>query len=122
MKDSRVLYKEIKGCDDCPYLQLDTWDDKGLYYTTCLYDDREIVDDCYDIIGLFRGCHLPLLKDIERYLRYIRKDGSIECCGNCRNWEYKGYNVKSKKDKGYCRLHNICISCDSYSLLCFQSV
>ena len=72
MMDSRIIYEEVNGCEGCLHNR------NGMCYKLSQPISRVRFDE---------DCPLPTLTDVEKYLRYITKDGKLDCCGNCRNWK-----------------------------------
>ena len=89
----RVIYDTTEDCKKCPYNQ-------GKICTKLM---KYLWDICFE-----RDCPLPLLEEVEQFTRYVTKDKSLHCHGNCRNWERWDYNKHLKTDVGVCKANGHC--------------
>ena len=87
----RVIYETIKGCRECHYNKCQM----------CYKLSRPIQELCYEV-----DCPLPTLEKVEQFTRYITPDKSLDCHGNCKNWQRWEYNKHINTDLG------ICCACD----------
>ena len=83
----RVLYKEIRGCDECPQNKC------GMCYEL----STPIKNLSFKI-----DCPLPNKEDVEGFTRYITNEKTLAACGNCKYWERWGYNKPLKTELGIC--------------------
>ena len=83
----RVIYETINGCRECHFNKCQM----------CYKLSRPIGEICYEV-----DCPLPTLEKVEQFTRYITKDKSLKCHGNCRNWRRWHYNKHLKTDEGVC--------------------
>ena len=84
----RVIYDTTENCTKCPYNQSHV----------CLRLGKYLFDICFE-----RDCPLPLLEEVESFTRYITKDKSLKCHGNCKHWQRWEYNKHIGTDLGICK-------------------
>ncbi len=89
----RVIYEVTEDCNKCPYK-------RG---SVCMRLGKYLFDVCFE-----RDCPLPLLEEVEQFTRYITKDKSLKCHGNCKNWERWHYNKALNSEVGVCKASCIC--------------
>jgi len=58
---------------------------------------KYLFDICFET-----DCPLPLLEEVERFTRYVTKDKSLKCHGNCKHWVRWHYNKSLNSDVGSC--------------------
>lgn len=86
----RVYYEEISSCLTCPHNLNDI----------CHYreNSQKISTELFK-----KNCPLPSLEEVEDYTRYVSDTLKLEVCGNCKHWEYKGFNREVRGvDFGWC--------------------
>ena len=99
----RVIYDTIEDCKRCPYR----------HDRVCMKLGKYFFDICFE-----RDCPLPLLEKVEEFTRYIRKDKSLKCHGNCKHWKRWGYNKHLNSDVGSCERNGMNVAshqgCDEF--------
>ena len=99
----RVVYETTEDCNKCLYNR-----DR-----VCLKLGKFLFDICFE-----RDCPLPFLGDVENFTRYVTRDKSLKCHGNCRNWERWGYNEHLKTDIGICKASCELLFCHANTSAC----
>ena len=82
----RVYYKEVGSCLTCPISNRE-----GLCYYRA-EEGKAISDELF-----MNDCRLPTLEEVEEFTRYVGSGLTLKVCGNCRHWEYEGFN---REDRG----------------------
>ena len=88
----RVIYDTTEDCTHCPY-------NTG---RVCMKLRKYLFDICFE-----KDCPLPTLEEVEKFTRYIRKDGDLKVHGNCKHWKRWGYNKHFNCDIGSCERNGI---------------
>ena len=99
----KVIYDTTEDCRGCPY------NHDRICTKLCKY----LWDICFE-----RDCPLPTLEDVESFTRYITPKKSLECHGNCRNWERWDYNKHIRTDLGVCKSCEIVKICHANGEAC----
>ena len=106
----KVVYAEVNDCRDCLHNKC------GM----CSKLGKSLKTICFDL-----DCPLPELEIVEGFTRYITRDKSLECCGNCEHWARWDYNKHLKTDLGvcYCNESNVLsVTCNSKACEYFKEV
>ena len=101
----RVIYETTEDCNNCPH-------NTG---KVCMKLRKCLYDICFE-----RDCPLPLLSDVEQFTRYVTRDKSLKCHGNCRNWERWEYNEHLKTDIGICKASCELLFCHANTSACAE--
>ena len=87
----RVIYETVESCKGCLFNKC------GMCYKL----SKPLKELCFEM-----DCPLPTLEKVEQFTRYITPDKSLDCHGNCKNWQRWEYNKHINTDLG------VCCACD----------
>lgn len=83
----KMLIKEIDGCKDCLYNK----------HSMCYYLSRPLQKLSFEL-----DCSLPSTENYHNLTKYVTKESSVRCCGNCDHWKKWGYNPHLQVLLGTC--------------------